>query len=117
MSPKRKGPRPKHVPIRTCVACRQTSSKRELLRIVRDPAGSVQLDPTGKKPGRGAYLCTVYECWEEALSRGALVRALRTNITQEDIQTLWSFAQTLPRRGHTKISEAVARSTGQGGDS
>lgn len=106
MSPKRKGPRPKPVPIRTCVACRQSSAKRELVRIVRDTTGRVQLDPTGKKPGRGAYLCTNYECWDEALRHGLLSRALKTTIGDEDVQALWNFARTLPRRGHETIREA-----------
>ena len=49
--------RPKHQPLRTCVACRQTKPKRELLRIVRTPDQHVLIDATGKKSGRGAYLC------------------------------------------------------------
>jgi hypothetical protein len=117
LSPKRKGPRPKHVPIRTCVACRQSSAKRELLRIVRDPAGRVQLDPTGKKPGRGAYLCTFYECWEQALTSGLLSRALKTTLSDEDSQALWNFAKTLPRKVRTATMETGATAPmHQGGD-
>ncbi len=47
----------KHVPLRTCISCRETKSKRELLRVVRTPDGHVLIDATGKKSGRGAYLC------------------------------------------------------------
>jgi predicted RNA-binding protein YlxR (DUF448 family) len=53
----RKGLRPKHVPRRTCVACRETDAKRQLIRLVRTPEGTVEVDPTGKRNGRGAYLC------------------------------------------------------------
>ncbi|MBC8078429.1 MAG: YlxR family protein, partial [Chloroflexales bacterium] len=49
--------RPRHVPQRTCVACRRTDAKRGLLRLVREADGRVALDPSGKRNGRGAYLC------------------------------------------------------------
>jgi predicted RNA-binding protein YlxR (DUF448 family) len=68
--------RRKHVPQRTCVGCGETRSKRELTRIVRMPDGTVDIDPTGKKPGRGAYLCKQVRCWQQALAKGAISRAL-----------------------------------------
>ena len=49
--------KPKKIPMRMCVGCRQMKPKKELLRVVRSPEGEVSLDPTGKKPGRGAYCC------------------------------------------------------------
>ena len=71
-----KGPRPKHVPQRTCVVCRSERGKRELVRIVRTPAGAVQVDPTGKVAGRGAYLCKARLCWQgPALAQQAECRA------------------------------------------
>ncbi|WP_337870164.1 YlxR family protein [Meiothermus sp.] len=55
----------KHIPIRQCIACRERRPKRELLRVVLTEAGPV-LDPTGRKPGRGAYVCPDKPaCWEE----------------------------------------------------
>jgi predicted RNA-binding protein YlxR (DUF448 family) len=71
-------------PQRTCIACRSTSGKRELVRIVRTPAGSVELDETGKKSGRGAYLCKRVECWETGLKRDRLANALKTRISDDD---------------------------------
>ncbi len=71
---KRQGPRPKHVPQRMCVACREHDAKRGLIRIVRTPEGPVGLDPTGKRNGRGAYLCHNPACWERALSSCASCR-------------------------------------------
>ena len=57
--------KPKHVPERMCVACRRRRPKRELLRVVLTPEGPV-IDPSGKKPGRGAYVCPDQpECWAE----------------------------------------------------
>ncbi len=87
--------RRKHVPIRTCVACRQTAGKRALIRIVRSPEG-VQVDPRGKMPGRGAYLHPVRGCWERALATRALDRALRTTLSPQERAALEAYAATLP---------------------
>jgi len=64
-APRRKKQRPKqkHVPQRTCIVCQQVRPKRELIRVVRTPAGHVELDPTCKKSCRGAYLCARRSCW------------------------------------------------------
>ena len=89
-------PRPRHVPQRTCVACRQGKAKREMVRVVRAVDGSVRVDPTGKLSGRGAYLCLAPECWTAALKRGVLPRALKLDsIPPEDQATLASFAEGL----------------------
>ena len=84
----------KHVPQRTCVACREVNDKRSLIRIVRTPDG-VAVDPTGRMPGRGAYLHDSKDCWEKALKRGVLARSLKTEISPEDVETLLSFAENL----------------------
>jgi uncharacterized protein len=93
-----KGPRPKHVPKRMCIACRSHDAKRGLHRIVRTPEGPVELDPGGKRNGRGAYLCGAPACWERALSTGLLARALKTEIQPHTIAALRHFAQSLPER-------------------
>ena len=59
---------PKHIPQRTCIACRTVRGKRELVRIVHTEANRVEADATGKKAGRGAYLCRQRECWDQVLS-------------------------------------------------
>lgn len=74
----------KHIPQRTCVVCRETAAKRTLVRVVRTADQGVQLDPTGKKNGRGAYLCTRPECWQRALSSAVLDKALRTTLSDDD---------------------------------
>jgi uncharacterized protein len=73
----------RHVPTRTCVACRTPRPQWELLRIVRGPDGAVRPDPEGELPGRGAYLCHDIECAHLALKRSSLERALRTSLPQE----------------------------------
>ena len=84
----------KHIPQRTCVACREVNEKRSLIRIVRTPEG-VEVDPTGRKPGRGAYLHDTKDCWEKALKRGILARALKTEISPENMDVLQAYADGL----------------------
>ena len=78
----------KHIPQRTCVVCRETSAKRALVRLVRTADEGVQIDPTGKRNGRGAYLCTQQSCWQRALESDVLAKALRTELTEDDRQRL-----------------------------
>jgi uncharacterized protein len=77
----------KHVPMRTCVVCREKGSKRTLTRVVRTEHG-IQVDPTGKLNGRGAYLCDRESCWERAATSDILSKALRTALTSEDRERL-----------------------------
>ncbi len=79
-------------PQRTCIACRSTGDKRELLRIVRSPQGAVELDLTGKKPGRGAYICRQHACWEHALKKGRLEAALKAKLSPDCRLELSQFA-------------------------
>ena len=79
-----KGGRRRHVPQRTCIICRSTVDKRTLTRLVRTPEEGVQVDPTGKQNGRGAYLCDQRACWERALETDVLAKALRTTLTEAD---------------------------------
>ncbi len=89
------GMRARRLPQRTCVACRSTTAKRELVRLVRTPAGQIEVDPTGKKPGRGAYLCRRPECWQEALRRDRLSHALRSKLTEADREGLRAQGEAL----------------------
>jgi uncharacterized protein len=84
--------RKRPVPQRTCVGCSTATNKRELVRIVRTPDGSVIADPTGKKPGRGAYVHQQADCWEVALKKGRLERSLKTKLTPDDFRGLRDFA-------------------------
>lgn len=92
----KQAPRPRHVPQRTCITCRRTDAKRGLLRLVRDGEGRVAYDPTGKRAGRGAYLCHDPKCWEQALRRNGLTRALRVEtLHADDVAALQTLAQSL----------------------
>lgn len=90
----KKGRRPKHIPQRTCVGCREVTAKGGLLRLVRTPEGILP-DPTGKLAGRGAYVHANQDCMQRAL-KGALVKALHTPLQSVDHERLREFMQTLP---------------------
>ena len=95
MAEAKSGPRPRHVPQRTCVACRLTEAKRGLVRIVRTPEGRVALDRTGKANGRGAYVHESRACWDEALKKDRLGRALKVAVPAEDMEQLKAHAEAL----------------------
>jgi predicted RNA-binding protein YlxR (DUF448 family) len=96
------GSRRKHVPLRTCIACHRQRPKRELIRVVRTLDGQIEVDPKGKRSGRGAYLCADPQCWEVALEQGKLARALRCPVTDDDVTAL--------RRSVTTLAEDSAHS-------
>lgn len=73
----------KHVPQRSCVICKAKREKRDLTRLVRTDNG-IQIDPSGKMNGRGAYVCNSKDCWEKLVRTNTLERALNTVISSED---------------------------------
>jgi predicted RNA-binding protein YlxR (DUF448 family) len=77
------------------VACRKVRPKRELIRLVCISDGKVEVDTSGKKAGRGAYLCPADECWEIGLKGGRLERALGTTLTQDNRELLMKTAEEL----------------------
>lgn len=88
----------RHVPQRTCVACREVKAKQELIRLVPAANGGVEIDPTGKKAGRGAYLCKVRDCWEIGLRMKRLEQRLHTQITPKRREELVEFGKSLSPR-------------------
>ena len=87
MAKRAKGPKPRRVPQRMCIACRESEGKRALLRLVR-VADGVVVDESGKRAGRGAYVHPQAGCWERALSGSMLQKALRTKISAENLESL-----------------------------
>ena len=75
--------KPKKIPQRQCVCCRTMKNKKELIRVVKSPEGEISLDFTGKKSGRGAYLCPSAECLARARKSKALERAFASPIPPE----------------------------------
>lgn len=75
--------KPKKIPERQCIACNQMRHKSELMRIVKSPENEISLDVTGKKNGRGAYLCRNAECLKKAIKSKKLERAFSMQIPNE----------------------------------
>ena len=88
--------RTRHVPQRTCVGCRQVQDKRNLVRLVRTSEGQLVVDDSGKRNGRGAYLCRQRSCWETAIKGEQLGKALRMDIGQAEKMVLQEFLSALP---------------------
>ncbi|HIQ83023.1 MAG TPA: YlxR family protein [Candidatus Pullichristensenella stercorigallinarum] len=80
--------KPKKIPMRMCVACREMRPKAELLRVVKPQDGQAHIDFKGKAPGRGAYICPSLECFERARKTRALERALEAAIPPEVFDAL-----------------------------
>ncbi|MFC1865860.1 YlxR family protein [Chloroflexota bacterium] len=85
----------KHIPLRTCVACREIKNKREMVRLVNSASSGVQVDSIGRQLGRGAYLCRLPECWQTGLAGNRLEYTLRTKITSENRARLAEYGRSL----------------------
>lgn len=94
--------KPKHTPIRTCVACRSTDAKRGLMRVVRLADGAVCYDSKGKMSGRGAYVCARKECLQLARKQKKLERSLKVGAVPESV-----FAELEVRIGDTSMDAGV----------
>lgn len=88
--------KPKKVPLRMCVGCRESKPKREMIRVVRGPEGDLSMDPTGKKPGRGAYVCRQEACLTRAIRQKQLERQLEVRMTEEVAAALQEELKHLP---------------------
>ena len=85
----------KKVPQRMCVGCQEMKTKKELLRIVRSPEGEIFIDPTGKKAGRGAYVCKAVACVEAAYKGKRLEKALKQSVSPEVYAQIQSQLESL----------------------
>lgn len=92
--------RPRKPAIRTCIGCGTSEEKRAIVRFVRTPDGTVEVDETGKANGRGAYVHAELECFEKAIRTRKIASALRTNVSEDDIGRLRAdFERALDKRG------------------
>ena len=88
----------KKIPMRQCVGCGEMRSKKELLRVIRTGEDEILLDATGKKNGRGAYLCPNGECLGKALKGRGLERSLKISIPKEIIEKQTKEMQAIAAR-------------------
>lgn len=84
------------VPLRKCTGCQESKPKRELIRVVRSKEGDITLDPTGKKAGRGAYICPKESCLRAARKNRGLERAFSCAISPEVYDRLTEMLQEVP---------------------
>ena len=89
--------KPRKIPMRMCVGCREMKPKRELLRVVRSPEGEVSFDLTGRKPGRGAYVCPNADCLTQAVRKKQLERAFSAPVSEEVRASLTTQIERLPK--------------------
>lgn len=80
--------KPRKVPLRKCVACQEMMPKKELIRVVKTPEDEILIDLTGKKSGRGAYLCGKLSCFKLAQKSKALDRALKQHVNSDIYEQL-----------------------------
>ena len=78
----------KKVPMRKCVGCQEMKSKKEMIRVIRTQEGEFLLDATGKKNGRGAYICPDMECFKKAVKNKGLERSFKQSIPKDVYETL-----------------------------
>lgn len=81
------------IPIRTCIGCQNKKPKKEMVRLIRTPEGNYEIDTTGKKSGRGAYLCYNIECLDIALREKRLNRSFKKDIPAQIINELRRFLE------------------------
>ncbi len=79
-------PKKKNVPMRMCIACREMKPKQEMTRVVRNADGEISADPTGKAPGRGAYICGSGECLKKLTDKKLLHKVFSANVNPEVYQ-------------------------------
>lgn len=78
----------KKTPLRQCVGCRNMIPKKELIRVIKTPEDTIELDCTGKKNGRGAYLCMKQECFDTAVKQKGIERSLKIKVPDEVYEQL-----------------------------
>ena len=88
----------KHIPLRKCTGCQEMKTKKEMLRILRTAEGEILLDMTGKKNGRGAYVCRSRECFEKAVKNNGLERSLKIKIPEETYESLKKEIESIEER-------------------
>ncbi len=78
----------KKIPLRQCVGCGEMKTKKEMLRVIKTPEDEIIIDATGKKNGRGAYICSSLECFSKAVKNKGLERSLKVSIPKEVYEQL-----------------------------
>ena len=78
----------KKVPLRKCTGCNEVKNKKDMIRVIRDKEGNISMDATGRKNGRGAYICPHVKCLEKAMKSKGLERTLKAKVPEEVYEQL-----------------------------
>ena len=88
----------KKIPLRKCTGCQEMKNKKEMMRILRTSEGEIVLDTTGRKNGRGAYVCCSMECFEKAVKNRGLERSLKVRVPEETYENLKKEIESIEKR-------------------
>lgn len=88
----------KKIPLRQCIGCGEMKSKKEMIRVIKTAEGEILLDATGRKNGRGAYLCPSMECFKKAVKGRGLDRSFKMAIPREVYETLEKEMEEIDRQ-------------------
>ena len=88
----------KKIPLRQCIGCGEMRSKKEMIRVIKTAEGEILLDATGRKNGRGAYLCPSMECFKKAVKGRGLERSFKMAIPREVYETLEKEMEEIDRQ-------------------
>ncbi len=88
----------KRVPLRKCTGCQEMKNKKDMMRILKTPEGEIVLDVTGRKNGRGAYLCRSLDCFEKAVKGRGLERSLKAKVPEETYESLKKEIEAFEKR-------------------
>ncbi|BCN31470.1 RNase P modulator RnpM [Anaeromicropila herbilytica] len=88
----------KKIPLRQCTGCGEMKSKKEMIRVIKTPEDEIVMDTTGKKNGRGAYICASSDCLNKAIKNRGLERSLKVNIPAEVYEELKEELEKLEAR-------------------
>lgn len=88
----------KKIPLRQCIGCGEMKSKKEMIRVIKTAEGKILLDATGRKNGRGAYLCPSMECFKKAVKGRGLERSFKMAIPREVYETLEKEMEEIDRQ-------------------
>lgn len=88
----------KRIPLRKCTGCQEMKSKKEMMRILRTSEGEIILDTTGRKNGRGAYVCCSMDCFEKAVRNKGLERSLKVKVPEETYESLKKEIESIEKR-------------------
>ena len=88
----------KKIPLRQCIGCGEMKSKKEMIRLIKTAEGEILLDATGRKNGRGAYLCPSMECFKKAVKGRGLERSFKMAIPREVYETLEKDMEEIDRQ-------------------